>query len=63
MDTKWLELIELSIILANIINREIIDPFMNKIKFHNKEVQFSVDNYRNHPLCFWNVIFINKISS
>tara|TARA_Y100000592_G_C5463860_1_gene315556 strand:- start:122 stop:1267 length:1146 start_codon:yes stop_codon:yes gene_type:complete len=46
-----------------LVTREIIKPFMEKIKFtiddFESSIEFNIDNYRNHPMCFWNVVFMN----
>ena len=46
-----------------LVQKEIIKPFMNKITFNNEEgvniVKFNVEDYKNYPLCFWNVVFMN----
>ena len=45
-----------------LIKKEIINPFMSKIKYINKNdelhIEFNVEKYNNHPLSFWNEIFI-----
>lgn len=46
-----------------LINMQIIAPFMETITWNNEPtklgVSFDISNYRNHPLCFWNIIFAN----
>ena len=46
-----------------LVHKEIINPFIEKIKFniddHETTIEFNIDNYRNYPMCFWNVIFMN----
>tara|TARA_A100001035_G_scaffold87077_2_gene67686 strand:+ start:31592 stop:32716 length:1125 start_codon:yes stop_codon:yes gene_type:complete len=46
-----------------LIQHEIIKPFMNKIKWTIKDyeniVEFNIENYKQHPPCFWNAIFMN----
>ena len=46
-----------------LVHREIIKPFIEKIKFNIGEfesyIEFNIDNYRDHPMCFWNVVFMN----
>ena len=34
-----------------------IHPFLNNINDICKSQ--NIDNYRNHPMCFWNVVFMN----
>jgi len=45
-----------------LIKKEIINPFMSKIKWSNKDnethIEFNVEKYNSHPLSFWNEIFI-----
>lgn len=47
----------------NLINEKIIGPFMDTIIWNNEPgklgVSFDITNYRNHPLCFWNIVFAN----
>ena len=47
----------------NLITQQIIDPFIDTIIWNfesqNMGVYFDISNYRNHPLCFWNIIFAN----
>tara|TARA_Y100000389_G_C17454692_1_gene517302 strand:- start:848 stop:1891 length:1044 start_codon:yes stop_codon:yes gene_type:complete len=42
----------------SLIMKEIIEPFMQNIKFNNNEVKFNVEKYKDYPLCFWNIIFM-----
>jgi tRNA(Ile)-lysidine synthetase-like protein len=46
-----------------LIYKQIIHPFIEKIKFdfddYESYIEFNIDNYRNYPLCFWNVVFMN----
>ncbi len=45
-----------------LIKEEIIKPFMNNVKWYEEDesiVEFNIENYKEHPLCFWNVIFMN----
>lgn len=46
-----------------LITKEIMAPFMKEVKFNFEKnsnfVEFDIINYKNHPLCFWNVVFMN----
>lgn len=43
-----------------IINKDIINPFMQKIKFNDKGCVFNIEeNYITYPITFWNIIFQN----
>ena len=44
-----------------LINKEIIEPFMmSKQVFYinNNIIEFNITKYKDYPLCFWNVIFM-----
>lgn len=47
----------------NLVSSQIIEPFMETITWINEDktlgATFDIANYRNHPLCFWNIIFAN----
>ena len=46
-----------------LVNKQIIAPFMETIIWNNDSnnqgVSFDIANYRDYPLCFWNIIFAN----
>lgn len=41
-----------------LIMDEIINPFLNSISYQDKKCTFRITDYRNKPLCFWNVVFM-----
>lgn len=43
----------------NLIQSQMIQPFMNKIVYSKNKVNFNVESYVSYPLCFWNIIFMN----
>ena len=43
----------------NLIQDEIIQPFMDNIVYYENKVNFNIEKYINYPLCFWNIIFMN----
>ncbi len=46
-----------------LVQYEIIKPFMNNVKWtiedYKNIVEFNIENYKKHPPCFWNAIFMN----
>tara|TARA_B110000483_G_C18183786_1_gene538071 strand:+ start:643 stop:1722 length:1080 start_codon:yes stop_codon:yes gene_type:complete len=40
-----------------LIMDSLIDPFLKSVKGFSNYVEFNVENYLKHPLCFWNLIF------
>lgn len=46
-----------------LVYKDIIKPFMNKVKFtfdiNECYVEFNITKYKNYPLCFWNVVLMN----
>jgi tRNA(Ile)-lysidine synthetase-like protein len=44
-----------------LINNEIIKPFMQTVTINNKKktVEFNVEKYKSYPLCFWNYVFMD----
>ena len=45
---EWNELIEFQLIV----------PFMKKVNFDENNISFDIEKYLNYPLCFWNLIFM-----
>ena len=43
----------------NLVQEQIIKPFLNNIVYFQDGVTFNIENYTNYPLCFWNIIFMN----
>ena len=43
----------------NLVQEEIIKPFMKKVNYNNNGVTFNIESYKTYPLCFWNIIFMN----
>tara|TARA_B110000014_G_C20102944_1_gene579396 strand:+ start:151 stop:1236 length:1086 start_codon:yes stop_codon:yes gene_type:complete len=43
----------------NLVQEQIIKPFLNDIVYFQDRVTFNIENYTNYPLCFWNIIFMN----
>lgn len=43
---------------AELIQGQIIEPFLEKCKFTDDTVLFNVDNYKKYSFCFWNEIFM-----
>jgi tRNA(Ile)-lysidine synthetase-like protein len=41
-----------------LIMKQIVDPFMEKVKFCDKLVEFNVEKYIDFPLCFWSIVFM-----
>lgn len=41
-----------------LIETNIIAPFMNKVVLYGNKIVFKLDQYKDYPLCFWNLIFI-----
>lgn len=39
-----------------LIMDNLIEPFLNSVKGFSNHVEFNVENYLKHPLCFWNLI-------
>ncbi len=43
----------------NLVQEQIIKPFINNILYLQDGVTFNIEKYNNYPLCFWNVVFMN----
>jgi len=43
----------------NLVQEQIIKPFMDNILYYEDGVSFDIEKYNNYPLCFWNVVFMN----
>jgi len=41
-----------------LITRQIVEPYFTTINFMAKKCVFNVEEYKEYPLCFWNVIFM-----
>tara|TARA_A100001011_G_scaffold277822_1_gene287570 strand:- start:140 stop:1228 length:1089 start_codon:yes stop_codon:yes gene_type:complete len=46
-----------------LVEKEIIKPFMEKVKFNidnsNTSIEFNIEKYIDYPLAFWSVVFMN----
>tara|TARA_B100000424_G_scaffold269944_2_gene268051 strand:+ start:101 stop:1162 length:1062 start_codon:yes stop_codon:yes gene_type:complete len=42
-----------------LIQSNIIEPFMKTIKYTENCVEFNIENYNNYPIAFWSAIFSN----
>ena len=42
-----------------LITKEIIKPFNDKLKYLDNYVTFNIEKYISYPLCFWNIVFMN----
>lgn len=46
-----------------LVDNKIIKPFTEKFKFtfdnHQNIVEFNINKYKNYPMCFWNIVFMN----
>ena len=46
-----------------LVQKDIIKPFMNKIKFtfdiNDGLAEYNIREYKNYPLCFWNTVLMN----
>ena len=43
----------------NLVQEQIIKPFMDNVVYFQDGVTFNIEEYYNYPLCFWNIIFMN----
>ena len=41
-----------------LVSDKIIEPFLKTIKYNESSCVFNVEEYKDYPLCFWNVIFM-----
>lgn len=41
-----------------LLSEKIINPFLETVVFNKYNCILQVENYKNYPLCFWNVIFM-----
>ena len=41
-----------------LITKKIVEPYFTTINFMPKKCVFNVEEYKEYPLCFWNVIFM-----
>jgi tRNA(Ile)-lysidine synthetase-like protein len=43
----------------NLVQQQIIKPFLDNIVYLQHGVTFNIETYTNYPLCFWSLIFMN----
>lgn len=43
----------------NLVQQQIIKPFLNNILYYEDGVSFDIEKYLDYPMCFWNIIFMN----
>ena len=36
-----------------LVNREIIEPFLDSVEYSDKNVKFNIKKWITYPLCFW----------
>lgn len=41
-----------------LVSDKIIEPFLKTVKYNESSCVFNVEEYKDYPLCFWNVIFM-----
>lgn len=41
-----------------LVSEKIIEPFLKTVKYNESSCVFNVEEYKDYPLCFWNVIFM-----
>ena len=42
----------------DLVSDKIIEPFLKTIKYNESSCVFNVEEYKDYPLCFWNVVFM-----
>lgn len=58
VDNNLFEIGEQSSEWSGIINKSIIEPFLNKIKYSEKKLSMNIEGYKDYPFSFWNTIFM-----
>lgn len=41
-----------------LVNREIIEPFLDSVEYSDKNVKFNIKKWITYPLCFWTQVFM-----
>lgn len=41
-----------------LVNQEIIKPFLDSVEYTDKSVRFNIEKWIGHPMCFWTQVFM-----
>ena len=41
-----------------LVNEEIIEPFLDSVEYSDKSVRFNIERWITYPLCFWSQVFM-----